>query len=108
MTFVFTALRSTQITEVKITLGNPPECLFCIQASSAQHRAPFFFFLCTSQLLQIKSVSIKVRFSYTSLMIKLTSANFNIQLLTLKKDDRRFDEHQVNRQQLIPTAGTRC
>ncbi len=29
-------------------------------------------------------VSIKVRFSYTSLMIKLTSANFNIQLLTIK------------------------
>ncbi len=82
MTYVFTALRSTQITEVKITLGNPPECLFCIQASSTQNGAPFFF--CTSQLLQVKSVSIKVRFSHTSLMIKFTSANFNIQLLTIK------------------------
>jgi len=41
MPYVFTALRSTQITEVKITLGNPPECLFCMQASSMQNWAFF-------------------------------------------------------------------
>lgn len=72
MAYVFTALRSTQITEVKITLGNPPECKICIQASSTQNGAPFFFF---SYFRQFSS---KVRFSYASLMIKLTSANFNI------------------------------
>lgn len=83
MTYVFTALRSTQITEAKITLGNPPECLFCMQASSIQNEAPFFFSSHKSITLGLKLIGGRVRFRYTALMIK-KKANFNIQLLTLK------------------------